>query len=99
MFSRTRAIRLVLLTWLIAAAPDCADAQMLSEHEVKAAFVVNFAKFTEWPSGSFPYPETPIIIGVAGGLRFEIRLDSTEHVGLEVSSGVLTLAKAVHGKK
>jgi len=31
-------------------------------------------------------------------VRFEIRLDTTEQAGLKVSSRVLTLAKAIHGK-
>jgi hypothetical protein len=77
MFSRTSGTRrvLVLLTWLVATAPHRADSQELSEHEVKAAFVVNFAKFTEWPAGSFPGAATPIVIGVAGDETLRRALD------------------------
>lgn len=66
MFSLTRSIRLALLMLLIAMAPCRVDAQLLSDHEVKAAFLVSFAKFTEWPAAAFPDTATPIVIGVAG---------------------------------
>lgn len=38
-------------------------AQQYSENEVKAAFLCNFSKFVEWPSGSFFTSDSPIIIG------------------------------------
>lgn len=37
-----------------------------SEHEVKAAFVLNFARFVEWPADAFQSPTSPLIIGVVG---------------------------------
>lgn len=37
-----------------------------SESQVKAAFLLNFAKFVEWPSGSFSDSSSPIVIGVIG---------------------------------
>ena len=44
---RSLALTLCLLAaWV----PDM-TAQRLSEHEVKAAFLFNFARFTEWPGG------------------------------------------------
>jgi hypothetical protein len=36
------------------------------EHQVKTAFVFNFAKFTEWPSNAFSSPDSPIVILVVG---------------------------------
>lgn len=65
-FSRRPCVRFAFLTLLIATAPYRADAQLLSEHDVKAAFLVNFAKFTEWPAGAFPDAASPFVIGVAG---------------------------------
>jgi hypothetical protein len=78
-FSRTLRFGIVLLTWLLAAAPHRADVQTLSEHEVKAAFVVNFAKFTEWPTASFPDPATPVVIGVAGDETLRRAIDQLAH--------------------
>ena len=36
------------------------------EAEVKAAFVLNFIKFVEWPSSAFRSPEDPIRLSVLG---------------------------------
>jgi hypothetical protein len=38
----------------------------LQEYEVKAAFLFNFAKFVDWPEGSFKNSEAPIIISILG---------------------------------
>jgi hypothetical protein len=37
-----------------------------SEEGMKAAFLYNFAKFTEWPSGAFASPSAPINVGFIG---------------------------------
>jgi hypothetical protein len=66
MLRRKPGIRLALLAVLIATVPGRSHAQLLSEHEVKAAFLVNFARFTEWPSAAFLDSASPIMIGVAG---------------------------------
>ena len=157
-------------------------AQNATTAEVKAAFLYNFARFTEWPPDAFIEPSAPFVIGVAGDevlrqtvdqltrgkaiggrplrtrsvrepadivavqilfigeasasrahellkeagrlpvltvgdaerfcerggmiaflieqnrVRFEIHVDTTEQARLKVSSRVLTLAKAIHGK-
>lgn len=36
------------------------------EYDIKAAFLFNFAKFTEWPAESFPDAVTPVTICVLG---------------------------------
>jgi hypothetical protein len=46
------------------------------EYEVKAAFLINFAKFVEWPDSSFDGPQAPLVFGVIGGdheLAFHLR--------------------------
>jgi hypothetical protein len=42
-----------------------ADEQSL-EYQVKAAFLLNFTKFTEWPSSAFSYANSPFNICVMG---------------------------------
>lgn len=37
-----------------------------TEHEVKAAFIYNFARFTQWPVGCFEDSSTPLVIGIIG---------------------------------
>lgn len=66
MFSRKPDFRLALLTPFMAMAPHSADAQLSFEQDVKAAFLVNFATFTEWPAATFADTAEPIVIGVAG---------------------------------
>lgn len=41
-------------------------AQSYSEAEIKAAFVCNFAKFSQWPSTKFKTDTSSIIIGLVG---------------------------------
>jgi hypothetical protein len=38
----------------------------LSEYQVKALFLLNFAKYVDWPPVSFAETNTPIIIGLYG---------------------------------
>ena len=46
-----------------------AQAPRASEDQVKAAYLYNFAKFVEWPSGSFPNAEDAIVICSIGDDR------------------------------
>lgn len=46
------------------------------EYELKAAFVFNFAKFTEWPDLAFVDESTPIELCVVGATPFSAHLDA-----------------------
>ncbi len=48
----------------------------LPEYTVKAAFVYNFARFTEWPDGAFQNAASPLRICVLGQDPFEGALDT-----------------------
>lgn len=37
-----------------------------SEYAVKATFLYHFAKFTEWPAGSYESPEAPVVLCILG---------------------------------
>jgi hypothetical protein len=55
---------LLLLAVLLApAAPGAANPP---EPDVKAAFVLNFIKFVEWPPSAFRSPEDPVLLAVIG---------------------------------
>jgi hypothetical protein len=47
------------------------------EYQIKAAFLFNFAKFVEWPPGTFPSANSPITIGVVGNNVFGHYLEDT----------------------
>jgi hypothetical protein len=49
----------------------------IDEYQVKAAFVYNFAKFVEWPAGTFQGPTEPIAICVLGQDPFGRSLEDT----------------------
>ncbi len=72
----TRILSLLLL--LGAAWELCAQATFpgFDEYQVKAAFLYNFAKFVEWPPGTFANPTDPIGICIAGGDPFGSTLDT-----------------------
>ena len=49
----------------------------LLEYQVKAAFLLNFTKFVEWPTAAFTAPDAPITICVIGEDPFGTILDQT----------------------
>jgi hypothetical protein len=63
---------LSLLLWgLVAPAAICAvDVRSVKVHELKAAYIYNFTKFTSWPATSFADEKAPLVIGVLGNESF-----------------------------
>jgi len=53
-----------------------AELSRLSEYEIKAAFLYNFIKFTEWPSDGIGKAGDPFVIGVFGKDPFGAALDN-----------------------
>jgi len=47
----------------------------VSEYQVKAAYLFNFAKFVQWPQEVFANADTPLVIGVLGDDPFGEDLD------------------------
>ncbi|MDG4553347.1 MAG: YfiR family protein [Candidatus Competibacter sp.] len=44
--------------------------EVYDEYAVKAAYLYNFAKFVEWPSGTFSNHDAPLVICIAGDNPF-----------------------------
>ncbi len=53
-----------------------AQAPSFDEYQVKAAFLYNFAKFVEWPPGTFANPTDPIGICIVGQNPFGSTLEN-----------------------
>ena len=74
----TRILTLILLVG--AMFELCAQATVpgagFDEYQVKAAFLYNFAKFVEWPPGTFTGPSDPIGICITGLNPFGSTLDT-----------------------
>lgn len=51
------------------------DAAVTTEHKVKAAYLLNFAHFVNWPADAFVTTNSPFFIGILGDDRFGPFLD------------------------
>jgi hypothetical protein len=63
--------------WSFSAFPQPAATQPSREYKIKAAFLFNFAQFTEWPAKAFADKEAPLVFGVLGRDPFGSILDDT----------------------
>jgi hypothetical protein len=63
------------LLFLLANPSPTLTADRNSEYPVKAAFLVNFARFVEWPSQSFGAANDPLVLGVYGNGLFGAALE------------------------
>lgn len=48
----------------------------LTEYQVKALCLVNFARYTEWPAAVFSETNAPLVIGIIGESRLRTSLQS-----------------------
>jgi hypothetical protein len=69
---RRRALCPLLVLPALFAAP--AD-NPLSEYHVKAAYLLNFTKFVQWPAEAFEFPDSPLSICILGDDPFGAILD------------------------
>ena len=61
------ALAIAIAIAVVAAAGAVASAQtMLSEAQAKAAFILNFARYVEWPERVFPTRDAPLLICLLG---------------------------------
>ncbi len=58
----------VVLALCLAGAPEAARAA--TEYELKAIYLLNFAKSFDWPETAFPKATTPLVVGVLGNDPF-----------------------------
>jgi hypothetical protein len=80
-----RAALVLAACGLFVVSPARLAAQGSLEYEVKAAFLLNFAKFTDWPPTAFAAPDSPIAICILGKDPFGHAID--ELVQGEVVNG------------
>lgn len=71
-----RCLAQLVFTVLAGVSVENASAQAVSEYELKAAFLYNFAKFVEWPAAAFKDSNDPIRICVAGKNPFGRALEN-----------------------
>jgi hypothetical protein len=66
---RRRTAILVTLAFLASVLPGQATDQPLTEPQVKALFLFNFAKYVDWPAAAFADSQAPIVIGLLGDTK------------------------------
>lgn len=66
----------VVLGLLATAAAGAPRQEEVPEYKVKAAFLVNFVRYAEWPAKAFADPADPFVVAVLGTDPFGEHLDS-----------------------
>jgi hypothetical protein len=54
------------VAWGVGAGADAQPLSTVRESAVKAAFLIKFASFVEWPANTWATPQEPLVIGVVG---------------------------------
>jgi len=78
-FMRLRATRILCLSLvgLLAVGGGRAQESPPTEYQLKAAFLLNFAKFVEWPPAAFAGATSPMVLGILGENPFGDVLERT----------------------
>jgi hypothetical protein len=71
--------RLVLGALAVAVLRPAAPEPAVEEYRVKGAYLINFAKFVEWPESTFKGPGDPIALCILGASPFSPALDVAAH--------------------
>jgi hypothetical protein len=91
---RSRRILLCLLLGLgVDPALFCQETNGSLEYQVKAAFLLNFTKFVEWPASAFRQPDSPVSICILGADPFGRGLD--QMLSGELVSGRKVVAQRI----
>lgn len=64
--SIARSIFMLACMTLFCPQPGRAESVKLSENEVKAAYLYNFAKYVDWPAAAFSRENTPLTVCIVG---------------------------------
>ncbi len=86
---------MALLLVLLAATSGTAEAQAPSQYEIKAAFLINFARYTEWPDesdGTGPSQGQRVEVCVLGRDPFGVVLDELD--GREVGTRTVAVRRS-----
>ncbi|HEU5395686.1 MAG TPA: YfiR family protein [Verrucomicrobiae bacterium] len=68
--------QILCTAFFLLALPACSQAGS-NEYPLKAAFLLNFAEFTQWPTNAFATPHSPVVIAVLGKDPFGNALEET----------------------
>ena len=75
MIRRAPAIPCIAVLLAFAPVPARAEPEVSKEFKVKAALLLNFAQYTQWPANAFAADGAPVEIGILGADPFGTALD------------------------
>jgi hypothetical protein len=84
---------LLMIAVMIFGSPSMAQEPMPLDYQVKAAFLVNFPKYVDWPQNSFAGPKSPIVVAVFGDDNVANEFQSMIQDGLVISGRPVVLKK------
>jgi|ERR1035437_573065 hypothetical protein len=93
-----RLVSVVLLVWVFFVTVAPAQVPAPSEQMVKAAFLVNFPKYVDWPAEAFATTNSPIVIAVLGEAKVADELQKII-AGRTVNGRSLVLKRLVAGEE
>src|SRR5262245_51799600 len=74
---RASFLSVCLLLFVAASSQESFAADSARASKLKAAFVFNFAQFTEWPTDAFADKDAPLVLGILGNTGFADILEET----------------------
>lgn len=94
-----RLLLLVVMIGLVLFGAPSARAQdeKPMDYQVKAAFLVNFPKYVDWPAGGFAKPNSPITVAVFGDDNVANEFQNMIQAGLVISGHPVVL-KRIHAE-
>lgn len=67
----------LLFAFLLFAACKSSAQSVSHEYPLKAVFLLNFARFTDWPTNAFPSQDSPFVVGILGRNPFGRLMEET----------------------
>lgn len=95
---RSFAFRAAIALLLLFAPQNPSPGQAISDYQVKAAYLYNFAKLVEWPAADFASPDAPIRFCVLDDPAFEVELNRII-TGKNISGRPLTVVAVRDAEK
>jgi len=85
---------IVMLGLVVVGAPSAwAQDERPMDYQVKAAFLINFPKYVDWPAGVFAAPNSPITVGVFGDDNVAKEFQNMIQGGLVISGHPVLLKR------
>jgi uncharacterized protein DUF4154 len=83
--------------WIAGTSVSSAEEPLPSEYQVKAAFLINFPKYVDWPAEAFAGTNSPIVVAVLGETRVTAEIQKII-AGRTVNGRAIVLKRLASGE-